>query len=236
MTNFKKKPFQTIFVAGTLLFFANVAQAAPIPTGFIDNDTYTTDTIGGLDWLDLSTTLGQSRNQVDERITIGDLAGWRYAQGSEIGSVINNWTGDYLTRLDTKGRTYILKTQTGISGSISNLETYFGMNARGRDLYLMDFPDEGVLANWGLDFIFYGDDGSIETFGLRINYNGQMGLDEKTDMIASFLVRDTAHIPADPLPVSAVPLPAALPLYGAGLGFLGLMGWRKRRSKSMGEV
>ncbi|MFT6559302.1 MAG: hypothetical protein ACJAYR_003185 [Sneathiella sp.] len=28
---------------------------------------------------------------------------------------------------------------------------------------------------------------------------------------------------------SVIPLPAALPLYGAGLGILGLLGWRKRR-------
>ncbi|WP_025897495.1 Npun_F0296 family exosortase-dependent surface protein [Sneathiella glossodoripedis] len=30
--------------------------------------------------------------------------------------------------------------------------------------------------------------------------------------------------------VSAVPLPAALPLYGAGMALLGLLGWRKRRA------
>ncbi len=32
------------------------------------------------------------------------------------------------------------------------------------------------------------------------------------------------------LQVSAVPLPAALPLYGAGVALLGFMGWRKRRN------
>jgi len=31
---------------------------------------------------------------------------------------------------------------------------------------------------------------------------------------------------------SAVPLPAALPLYGAGLALLGFMGWRKRRQSN----
>lgn len=31
---------------------------------------------------------------------------------------------------------------------------------------------------------------------------------------------------------SAVPLPAALPLYAAGMGVLGLMGWRKRRKSA----
>ncbi|MDF2366970.1 VPLPA-CTERM sorting domain-containing protein [Sneathiella sp.] len=34
------------------------------------------------------------------------------------------------------------------------------------------------------------------------------------------------------LTVSAVPLPAALPLYGAGLAVLGFFGWRKRRKSA----
>jgi len=34
------------------------------------------------------------------------------------------------------------------------------------------------------------------------------------------------------LPVSVVPLPAALPLYGTGLAIMGFIGWR-RRQKSM---
>ncbi|MBE7636052.1 hypothetical protein GUA87_04295 [Sneathiella sp. P13V-1] len=32
------------------------------------------------------------------------------------------------------------------------------------------------------------------------------------------------------LKISVVPLPAALPLYGAGIALLGFLGWRKRRS------
>jgi len=34
----------------------------------------------------------------------------------------------------------------------------------------------------------------------------------------------------DNLQVSVVPLPAALPLYGAGVALLGFMGWRKRKN------
>jgi len=33
-------------------------------------------------------------------------------------------------------------------------------------------------------------------------------------------------------PVSAVPLPAALPLFATGLGALGLIGWRRKRKAS----
>ncbi len=34
----------------------------------------------------------------------------------------------------------------------------------------------------------------------------------------------------EPHPISAVPLPAALPLYGAGIALMGFIGWRKRRA------
>ncbi len=35
-----------------------------------------------------------------------------------------------------------------------------------------------------------------------------------------------------PVPVSATPLPAALPLFATGLGALGLFGWRKKRKNA----
>ena len=35
-----------------------------------------------------------------------------------------------------------------------------------------------------------------------------------------------------PVPPSAVPLPAALPLFGTGLGIMGFIGWRRKRMKA----
>ena len=32
----------------------------------------------------------------------------------------------------------------------------------------------------------------------------------------------------------ATPLPAALPLFGSGLGVLGLLGWRKKKKAAIG--
>jgi hypothetical protein len=45
----------------------------------------------------------------------------------------------------------------------------------------------------------------------------------------TFLRTDTSRLWAVPTAVGAVPLPAALPLFGSGLGLLGFFGWKRRR-------
>ncbi|WP_169570320.1 VPLPA-CTERM sorting domain-containing protein [Sneathiella limimaris] len=43
---------------------------------------------------------------------------------------------------------------------------------------------------------------------------------------------DNIGILLDDVEISAVPLPAALPLYAAGMALLGFMGWRKRKASA----
>ncbi|NOQ65233.1 MAG: PEP-CTERM sorting domain-containing protein [Methyloprofundus sp.] len=57
----------------------------------IDNDSYTTDTISGLDWLDLSATRGMSYDQV---VADTELNGWRFATTSEVSSFFDAFGGD----------------------------------------------------------------------------------------------------------------------------------------------
>ncbi len=47
--------------------------------------------------------------------------------------------------------------------------------------------------------------------------------------VGSSFAGQITDISVSNVPVSAVPLPAALPLFAGGLGLLGLMGWRRRR-------
>ncbi|OUR79662.1 hypothetical protein A9Q83_04535 [Alphaproteobacteria bacterium 46_93_T64] len=46
----------------------------------------------------------------------------------------------------------------------------------------------------------------------------------------SFVHTGTAYAKWTEVTVSAVPLPAALPLYGAGIAVMGFIGWRKKRN------
>jgi len=59
--------------------------------------------------------------------------------------------------------------------------------------------------------------------------DGGSGRDRDFDDMVVKIV-DPPFLPA--VPVSAVPLPAALPLFATGLGALGLIGWRRKRKAS----
>ena len=60
----------------------------------IDNGNYTTDTLSGLDWLDLTETTGRNYNEVYDDINNsgGDFGAgeWRYASQSEFQSLLSN--------------------------------------------------------------------------------------------------------------------------------------------------
>ncbi|MEH6526107.1 MAG: hypothetical protein V7723_08525 [Sneathiella sp.] len=47
-----------------------------------------------------------------------------------------------------------------------------------------------------------------------------------------FSIEQTSLNGGGPLNISAVPLPAAFPLYGAGITLLGIMGWRRKRKNA----
>jgi len=71
--------------AVVLVALSNAANAE-----LIDHDTFTTDSITKLDWLDLTTTRGQSFDEVTSQIGPGQLyEGWRHAYRIE---VMQFWT------------------------------------------------------------------------------------------------------------------------------------------------
>ena len=84
-------------------------------------------------------------------------------------------------------------------------------------LFLTSFSG---LSNAGGLVILFPLGFAIETFcddGVCLNANLSLG---RRDLLFGSLLGE---------PVSAVPLPAALPLFGAALGTVGLAGWRRRR-------
>lgn len=88
---------------------------------------------------------------------------------------------------------------------------------------------DGTTGNFGLQSSNAPDDGSLDFFfGITSNLlikSIHLGLSGGGTTQDGYFQMDNLTIGA----VSAIPLPAALPLYGAGLGLLGLLGWRKRK-------
>jgi len=76
-------------LAGILLLgFVTSANAV-----FIDNGRYTTDTTSGLDWLDLTETMGMSYDTVVTEMAVGGAyEGWVYATGVQFTQMVANFT------------------------------------------------------------------------------------------------------------------------------------------------
>jgi hypothetical protein len=78
---------RVLFIALVL----GVSIVSPANAAIIDNDWYTTDTESGLDWLDVTETVGMSYNIVfAQLVTGGTYEGWRYATGDEVNTLVSN--------------------------------------------------------------------------------------------------------------------------------------------------
>lgn len=83
-----------IFIAA--MAFGNTVSAATISdANFIDNGTYTSDKVSGLDWLDLSATLGRSFDDVSANMGAGQaFAGWTIASSNQFSQLLDNFGGN----------------------------------------------------------------------------------------------------------------------------------------------
>jgi hypothetical protein len=198
------------------LFFSFTVHAAPVD--FIDNGNSTTDSLSGLEWLDVNLTAGRNYFDVSSELgTDGEFAGWRYASVNEFLQMISNWTGISIA----------VQHQVVLpEGKIDGLITLLGQTSDG--IFAANGPNhfiQGVLSNeiggWhhqaafiydldananDVDFIF-GNAGPYSDYSIENKYG-------------AFLVRESQ--------LSVVPLPPAFLLFGAaGIGLF--FASRKRR-------
>jgi hypothetical protein len=96
-------------------FIISTAQAAS--TDFFDHDTYTTDSISGLDWLDVTASTNRSYNDISSQFGTGkDFYGWRYATGVEFNALVTNYTGKNIAPNNTK---HVYHQEDKIDGLVS---------------------------------------------------------------------------------------------------------------------
>ncbi len=199
------------------IFFTFSAHAAPVD--FIDNGNSTTDSLSGLEWLDVNITAGRNYFDVSSELGAGgEFEGWRYANVNEFLQMISNWTGISIT----------VQHQVVLpEGKIDGLISLLGQTSDG--IFAANGPNQfiqGVLADkigdWhhqaafiydldanlnDVDFVF-GNAGPYSDFGIENKYG-------------AFLVRNGQ--------LSVVPLPPAILLFGAAAAGLFFFS-NKRRS------
>jgi hypothetical protein len=206
------------------LAFSSAAFAAS--TDFIDNNTFTTDTISGLDWRDVTASLNRSYNDVSGQFGVGgDFEGYRYATGTEFNQVINNFSGSqvglsfYDRYIHTQSYIKDLAIMFGavnldpdnirIQGIINEAHVYTDQTIR-QYTAMMDYYN-GVLK-----------DGTTSTLVTSFAHGSEVDNSIPSANIASFLVRDS---------LIATPIPAAAFMFAPAL--LGFMGLRRRAKNAV---
>lgn len=80
----------------TALFLCLANNTHAIPSGFIDNGTFTVNTSQGLEWLDLTETVNRSFLDIQTEINSGSglgADGWRFASDQELQVMLSDFFG-----------------------------------------------------------------------------------------------------------------------------------------------
>lgn len=199
------------FIAVCLLSLQLVSHQS-VQAAIVDNGSYTTDTVSGLDWLDLTTTetLGKSYFDVELLLAVGKpYNGWRFAELSELDGLILNYTN-----LQS-----IQEVNNSTDPNLFNgLITMLGQTNNGEQI------SKGLLKD-----ILQGSSSHLVKSVVdradtsRYELNGYQNPNKGVSDIGSFLVRATTFTE-----VTAVPEPQTYAMFLLGMALLGFATQRRK--------
>lgn len=209
----------------TTFAILTMAVSGTASSSIIDNGLYTTDTQSGLDWLDLSDTVGLSYDYVSNQLDAGgDFEGWHYANGDQFNDLWSTLTG---TTLDgTYGYQY-----ANNSSALESYQNIFGItreffDTSGQQPIVTDRQSLGLISDdatpgrkWAASILDDTLDDSNDYFKA---HSMQYGLFETRDYLGSWLVRDTAV---------TVPEPSIIALFSFGLVGMTFIQRKNKRNK-----
>ena len=194
-------------------------DAALLSTDWLNaNDNLVvTDTDSSLDWLKLTETVGYSYTSVASQLGTGDqFDGWRYATNLEVASLFTAFGLPLDAHLSVTGPvdTSIVNFANTMGNILNDANPIFSYGARGiiGESYGGNMYQAGAYYITSSQSNIYvgpylgGGSSTVSTTGASLN-------------LGSYLVREAS--------ISAVPVPAAVWLFGSGL--LGLIGVARRK-------
>jgi len=204
-----------LIIGVLLLGFTSSANAV-----FTDNNTYLSDSVSGLDWLDITATQGLSFNTVSAEFGVGGLyEGWRYATSLEFDNLVTNWTGT-----TSSGNLYAYRYFSEASDTVDNLVITLG------NTNTANTSNDPLLTNYSYGLTADAATGGKATLAMLYDYDERIQPqdyanaryfsalpDEAKPNFGSFLVRQTS-----------VPEGATIILFAIGL--LGLLGGARRKT------
>ena len=201
--------YRTIVLATTVLILSTSTNAA-----LIDNGTYTTDDVSGLDWLDLSQTANDTYSSAE---TIN--SGWRYAKNVEIENLFGLMFAGYYYTSTAGGHS---DSRYGAYSNQADDVTAF------QSLFGFSNVVNGSLYSYGQ----YEDENNILRFmGTYLGqYSTVVGLNSTADREAYRDSTSNTGMGVYMVRTSAVPVPAAMWLFGSGL--VGLIGVARRKTRA----
>lgn len=197
-----------ILMLMALLGFANPANAAMISSDWMtaNDGLITTDSISGMEWLDWSHTASRSYDDISSKFGFGmEFHGFRYATQMELTELYTN-----------VGFTFPTNVGSSNVSIVPDFLSFFGVTASGARI------GTGTEAIYDLS-ITSGKHAVAVAYstGVVLSFLFEASDNLSDSFTGSALVR-----------VAAVPVPAALPLFGTGLAVMGLLGWRRKRKTS----
>jgi len=227
----KKIKLHFVTIVLIAIFHSNTVHA--MPTHITDHNTYLTDGLSGLDWMDVTPTINQSYDFISSQFGNGGLYNdWRYASSNELYALVTNFAPNDITN-DNAIRTDFtfgsIRPLIQMLGTTLEVDPFGVVNASGGTL-LLDVATSGIVNKDTTVNPFCDVPGShcrstiasydyIQHFDLYSDGNLDLLDDTESNQFSgSFLVRQ-----------SPVPIPTAVWLFGSGL--IGLVGMRKKPSK-----
>ncbi len=204
-------------IIGVLLFgFTTSANAI-----FTDNTTYLSDSVSGLDWLDVTATQGLSFNTVSAEFGVGGLyEGWRYATSLEFDNLVTNWTGT-----TSSGNLYAYRYFSEASDTIDNLIATLG------NTNTANTSNDPSLTNYSYGLTADAATGGKATLAILTDY------DERTQQLQDYAnaryfsaLPDEAKPNFGPFLVRQTSVPEGTSIILFTIGLLGLFGVARRKT------